>query len=144
MRTLRLCLVLLTFAGGVLAPAERIAAQEQKAENREAIIARSEVWMPSDIPSLNLKTGPAEPDAFALGATITCKYLDKKMSGMSPKFPCETPEGDELKVKYGGANGEVYGEVMSSRLLWALGFGADRMYSVRVICQNPRHKQRQG
>ena len=96
--------------------------------------------MSTDIPSLNLKTGPAEPGRFALGATITCKYLDKKLSGMSPKFACETADGDELKVKYGGANGEVYGEVMSSRLLWALGFGADRMYSVRVICQGcPAH-----
>jgi hypothetical protein len=37
-------------------------------------------------------------------------------------------------VKYGGNNGEVYGEILGSRLLWALGFGADRMYAVNVIC----------
>jgi len=140
MRTLRLCLVSLTLVGGVLSSPEPIFAQGDKAENRESLIARSKVWMPMDIPSLNLKSGPAESGMFALGATITCKYLDKKLSGMSPKFACETAEGDELKVKYGGANGEVYGEVMSSRLLWALGFGADRMYSVRVICQGcPTH-----
>ncbi len=42
--------------------------------------------------------------------------------------------GDELKVKYGRDNGEVYAEVAASRLLWALGFGADRVYPVRVIC----------
>jgi hypothetical protein len=40
-----------------------------------------------------------------------------------------------VKVKFGGANGEVYAEVAASRLLWALGFGADRMYPVRVICR---------
>jgi hypothetical protein len=28
----------------------------------------------------------------------------------------------------------VYAEVAATRLLWALGFGADRMYPVRVIC----------
>ena len=28
-----------------------------------------------------------------------------------------------------------YGEVLSTRLLWALGFGADRMYPVRVVCK---------
>ena len=42
---------------------------------------------------------------------------------------------DEVKVKFGGANGEVYGEVLATRLLWALGFGADRMYPVNVVCR---------
>ena len=110
------------------------------AEPREAVVQRAKVWTPIDTATLDLKAGPAEPGAFRLGETITCKYLDKKMSGASPKFACVTADGDELKVKYGGANGEVYGEVMSSRLLWALGFPADRMYSVRVICQEcPSH-----
>jgi hypothetical protein len=104
-------------------------------EARDAVVQRAKVWMPIDTATLDLKAGPAEPGAFRLGETITCKYLDKKLSGMSPKFACVTADGDELKVKYGGANGEIYGEVMSSRLLWALGFAADRMYSVRVICQ---------
>jgi hypothetical protein len=40
-----------------------------------------------------------------------------------------------LKVKFGGTNGEVYGEVAASRLLWALGFGADHMYPVTVNCR---------
>jgi len=40
-----------------------------------------------------------------------------------------------VKVKFGGANGEVFAEVAATRLLWALGFGADRMYPVRVICR---------
>ena len=33
-----------------------------------------------------------------------------------------------------GSNGEVYSEVAASRLFWALGFGADHMYSVKVLC----------
>jgi hypothetical protein len=37
-------------------------------------------------------------------------------------------------VKYGAHNGEVYSEVAASRLLWALGFGADRVYPVTVVC----------
>lgn len=137
MRTPRLYLVWLLLAGGFLVAVEDVAA---RADDRTSVIARSRVWMPMDIPSLDLKAGPAESGSFPLGATITCTYLDKDLSGMSPKFACVTADGDELKVKYGGANGEVYGEVMSSRLLWALGFGADRMYSVRVICQDcPAH-----
>ena len=53
----------------------------------------------------------------------------------TPKFWCEVGPDDNVKVKYGESNGEVYGEVAATRLLWALGFGADRMYPVKVICR---------
>jgi hypothetical protein len=114
-----------------------IVAQErtEKAEElRTSILSRAVVRLPGDISARNAKLGPEEPGAFPLGATVHCKYLDKQLGGLSPKFACVTPEGDELKVKYGGTNGEVYAEVASTRLLWLLGFGADRMYSVRVVC----------
>jgi hypothetical protein len=39
-----------------------------------------------------------------------------------------------MKVKYGPGNGEVFGDVLATRLFWALGFAADRMYPVRVRC----------
>jgi hypothetical protein len=61
--------------------------------------------------------------------------VDVRLSGNSPKFACQTRSGDRLKVKHGTENGEVYGEVLATRLLWALGFGADRMYVVNVICR---------
>jgi hypothetical protein len=66
---------------------------------------------------------------------VSCDYIHETLSGHSPKFSCRLPDGDKVKVKYGGTNGEVYGEVLATRLLWALGFGADRMYSVNVICR---------
>jgi hypothetical protein len=56
------------------------------------------------------------------------------MTGRSPKFSCVINPEDEVKVKYGRQNGEVYAEVAATRLLWALGFGADREYPVRVVC----------
>jgi hypothetical protein len=84
---------------------------------------------------MDLRTGPAGSGAFTLGQTVRCRYEEKEMSGKSPKFFCVTPGGDGLKVKYGAANGEVYGEVAATRLLWALGFGADRMFPVRIICR---------
>jgi hypothetical protein len=128
--------VLVTAAAG----AARALPPQDSAEDRNALIARAKVWMPTDISSVNLRVGPTGPGAFTPGATVTCEYLDKKLGGASPKFACRLPGGDELKVKYGGANGEVYGEVAASRLLWALGFGADGMYSVRVICRGcPSH-----
>lgn len=104
-------------------------------ESRASLIARSKVWLPTDIASKDLKVGPTGPGSFSPDATVTCDYEEEDFSGASPKFACELPDGDELKVKYGGNNGEVYGEVLASRLLWALGFGADRMYSVRIICR---------
>ena len=58
------------------------------------------------------------------------------MSGRSPKFTLRASAATiEVKVKYGKTNGEVYAEVAATRLLWALGFGADHMYPVRVICR---------
>jgi hypothetical protein len=66
---------------------------------------------------------------------VDCTYESKKpASGRSPKFACETTAGQSLKVKYGKDNAEVFGEVLSTRLFWALGFAADRMYPVRVRC----------
>ena len=98
-------------------------------------MARAQVWRPGTVGKANLIAGPQLPGGFARNATVTCDYLDKKLSGLSPKFACRLPNGDELKVKYGGANGEVYGELLATRLLWALGFGADTMYPVNVICR---------
>jgi hypothetical protein len=128
-------IALVVGVAAVLDPASLTAQAEETTETRRALIARSKVWRPTDIPSMNLKSGPDGPGAFAPGETLTCDYVDKQLSGASPKFACRLPDGDELKVKYGGANGEVYGEVAASRLLWALGFGADRMYPVRIVCR---------
>jgi hypothetical protein len=103
---------------------------------RLPVIARSRVWIPTDVSSMDLKRGPLGPGAFPFRATVTCEYSDKKLDGLSPKFACIIGGTDEVKVKFGGNNGEVYGEVLATRLLWALGFGADRMYPVNVICRN--------
>jgi hypothetical protein len=110
-------------------------AAARKADPRETVMARSRVWSPSEIGGKNLMAGPRGPGGFAFHETVTCKYLDKKLSGNSPKFACVIGEDDEVKVKFGGRNGEVYGEVLATRLLWALGFPADRMYPVNVICK---------
>lgn len=100
------------------------------------ILKRAQVWSPTNVSAMDLKTGPQAPGGFARGVTVRCDYVEADMSGRSPKFECNLPgkEPDHVKVKYGRENAEVYGEVMSTRLLWALGFGADRMYPVRVIC----------
>ena len=111
----------------------RSRSDEAKAARHQAI-ADAELWRHSDIPSINVKLGPRVKGALPFRAVVPCDYVDKALEGASPKFACVLRDGDEVKVKYGGANGEVYGEVLATRLLWALGFGADAMFPVNVVC----------
>ncbi len=99
------------------------------------MIARAWVWAPADIAARDLATGPIAPGGFTPGQSVRCRFTRLDPDGNSPKFKCLVPPSDEIKVKYGAGNGEVFGEVLATRLLWALGFGADRMYPVRVICE---------
>jgi hypothetical protein len=118
-------------------PARRQASSVKsgRPDPRAAVLARAQVWHSVDVAKANLIAGPGGAGGFARNALVTCDYLDKKLGGLSPKFACRLPNGDELKVKYGGTNGEVYGELLATRLLWALGFGADTMYPVNVVCR---------
>jgi hypothetical protein len=85
---------------------------------------------------MDLRAGPQGAGAFQPNAAITCDYVEKKtLPGTSQKFDCAVGEGDVAKVRYGATNGKVQGAVLATRLLWALGFGADRLYPVRVICR---------
>lgn len=105
------------------------------AEQRAAVLRRAEVWHRTNIPSLDLKAGPQGEGAFAPGATVTCDYAPDKLGGHTPKFACVVNGEEHLKVRYGRDNGEVYAGVAATRLLWALGFGADAMYPVHVVCR---------
>jgi hypothetical protein len=104
-------------------------------ESRRDLIRRSQVWAPTDIPAMDLKAGPQGKGAFAPEETVSCDKTDDRGGGKSPKFYCAVSKHDEIKVKYGASNGEVFAEVAATRLLWALGFGVDRMYPVRVVCR---------
>jgi hypothetical protein len=113
------------------------------APSRLQAIARAQVWSTVNVRSMDIRTGPQGKGAFPFQGTVTCDYVPKQLAGGSPKFACMAGS-DELKVKYsspatgfiaGQSNAEVFGEVAATRLLWALGFGADRMYPVRVICR---------
>jgi hypothetical protein len=102
---------------------------------RRDAIRRAQVWEATDVPSMDLNAGPTGHGAFAPDQTVSCKYVDRVMTGNSPKFTCMIPPDDEVKVKFGRENGEVYAEVAATRLFWALGFPADRMYPVQVRCE---------
>jgi hypothetical protein len=121
--------------GGSAQAAGRATKPAPDSARRLAAIRHAQVWFATDVPTMDLRLGPQGPGAFAPNETVTCDYVAKKANGHSPKFTCSRPPKDELKVKYGRDNGEVFAEVAASRLFWALGFVADRMYPVRVVCR---------
>src|SRR5688572_29923591 len=61
-----------------------------------------------------------------------CKYKPDAVSGTTAKFDCELPDGEKIKVKYGWTQ-EIMSETAASRLLHALGFGADRVSRVDTV-----------
>jgi hypothetical protein len=64
----------------------------------------------------------------------TCRFLAEDPSGTTPKFNCVFEGGEVLKVKY-GRNPEPHAEVAATRLLRALGYGADDVTFVpRLRC----------
>ncbi len=97
-------------------------------------LRHAQVWMPGDIASRNLRVGPQDESGFQPEAVVNCEYVEKKQTG-TPKFDCAITPDDEIRVKYGEKNGEIYSEVAATRLLWALGFAADRVYPVKVVCK---------
>jgi hypothetical protein len=100
-------------------------------------LRRAQVWIEPATPIESAKLGenPAGADSFGRDATVDCRFKPGGVAGSTPKFDCELPGGEKVKVKYGASNPEVYTEVAATRLLAALGFPADRMYVVgRVQC----------
>jgi hypothetical protein len=97
-------------------------------------LRHAQVWTQSPIASKDIKAGPRDVAGFRPESVVTCEYVEKKQTG-TPKFDCAIDGEDEVRVKYGDDNGEIYAEVAATRLLWALGFGADRVYPVKVVCK---------
>lgn len=105
-------------------------------KTRQDALTRAQVLVerPPDIPPLDLGRNPSDPHPFAPDDLITCRYVSETTSGTSPKFSCGLPSGDVLKVKY-GVSPEIPAEVAATRLLAALGFGADHVSRIqRVHC----------
>lgn len=104
---------------------------------REDALSRARVWQPPPvpIPEADFTSNPSGPSALGRQSRIVCRFLFNTSDGYSPKFRCVLPGGEVLKVKYGWNSREVRTEVAATRLMAALGFGADRMSVVeRVRC----------
>jgi hypothetical protein len=103
-------------------------------EVRTLAIRQAKVWRPSNPAAADLAANPPDPTGYLSEPLVRCRYLDRAAHGTTPKFDCVLPDGEVVKVKY-GRTGEIHAELAATRLLSALGFGADRMYLVpRVRC----------
>jgi len=102
-------------------------------EARFAMIQRAQIWSPVTVSEMQISLGPQGKGAFEPNAKVACDHVEGQLEGNTPKFDCRLADGTVVKVKYG--SGEVHGEVLSTRLLWALGFGADWMYPAVVTCR---------
>jgi hypothetical protein len=105
------------------------------ATERAALLRRAQLWSPVNVAAVDLRSGAVD-GTLAPGTTLTCEYVDRKFGGHTPKFGCTTDGDHVLKVRYGRDNGEVYAGVAATRLLWALGFSADALSPVHVLCRH--------
>jgi len=110
------------------------ARNELPKNERLEFIRRAQVWKRTDIRSKNIRAGPGGAGAFQPDETVSCDYAGVPKHGASRKFYCSIG-GTVVKVRYGSRNREVEASVLATRLLWALGFPADRVYPVRVRCR---------
>ena len=127
------------------------------AKDRLAEIQVATIYVPRPVSDADIMQGPSQnPKQFQFHPDdkMTCDFVTpgSKMGGKTPKFACKitkvestngqvqtlTADMDEepLKVKYGAGDNEVYAEVVSTRLMWALGFYADSWFPVHVVCNN--------
>jgi hypothetical protein len=102
---------------------------------RADALRRARVWQAPERPiaEADLAANPPGPGAFRADEDVDCTFQLRPAEGWSPKFDCRLAAGDVVKIKYGHNSVEVFGEVAATRLLSALGFGADRMYVVRSV-----------
>ena len=128
MVVLVLCLPVVHYLLWVLTPAPAVNRESQAWKARAALIARARVFVarPPVIPGLDLSRPSNDPDPFDRSTLVECRYVPKPITGTTPKFFCRLPDGSMIKVKY-GSTPERLAETAATRLLSALGFGADRV-----------------
>jgi hypothetical protein len=97
------------------------------AERGEAI-ARAHVWRAPRVAigQADFRPRPSTP------RNLSCKFKISELGGTTPKFDCDLQSGEEIRVKY-GKGPEIPAEAAATRLLEALGFGADQITLVEQL-----------
>jgi hypothetical protein len=126
-------------------------------KDRMTAIRSASIFAPKAVGDANILEGPEQsPKQFQFhpNAKVFCDFDQpgSQMGGKTPKFSCKitkvqsadgqvqvlTDQMDEepVKIKFGSTDNEIYAEVVSTRLMWALGFYADAWFPVQVECNN--------
>jgi hypothetical protein len=99
---------------------------------RNDALARARIFRAEPFDSSSIDFA-ADPNRGVIDPNFTtCRYKPGEVSGTTPKFDCELPSGEKIKVKYGWTH-EIPSETAGTRLLHALGFGADRVSRVETV-----------
>jgi hypothetical protein len=126
-------------ANALTPPSENIPNQPKKieltTEQRQQALKEMEVWHQVDVTQQDFGSSGSKYENWE---TINCKFNEptEKPGGATQKFYCANEDDDNIKVKYGNENSEVYSEIIGSRLLKGMGFYADDNYPVRVVCDD--------
>ena len=116
-------------------------------EERLQYLQNASTWYKEKSDKRNLLEGQKQNKRwkkFTFNQTVRCSFqepiIGDKPGGKTPKFWCVDDLGNSFKVKYQqgqdfGYHG-VHGEILATRLFWALGFPADAVYPVKVKCRN--------
>lgn len=116
-------------SGAPAAPAKK-ATRNVSAEERRDALARARVWRKPPVPLAQARLGAP----LSQPASLACRFLITDLGGTAQKFDCVLENGDRIRVKY-GRTPEIPSEVAATRLLHALGFGADEVMLVeRLRC----------
>jgi hypothetical protein len=99
-------------------------------QERADAIGRAHVWRAPKVPIARARL----IGDLKAPSQLDCRFLVAPLGGTTPKFDCLLPSGKKLRTKYGHVP-EIPAEVAATRLLSALGFGADQVTLVeRVRC----------
>jgi hypothetical protein len=112
--------------GGALHDDSRIVSARERAD----ALARAQVWRAPKTPIARANLGADRTTP----SFVDCRFRLTDVGGTTPKFHCVLESGKELRAKYGPGS-EIPGEAAATRLLAALGFGADTVTLVeRLRC----------
>lgn len=112
-------------------PPARLSDDKHKVDDpmRQALLRRAQVWRQPSLPIEQADLG-GEDNLDEL----ECAFAVTDLGGTTPKFDCLLDTGEEIRIKYGNGP-EIPAEVAATRLLRALGFGADDVVLVeRLRC----------